>query len=112
RKEPQRGPNGEQVSGVLESVEERIDEEYVRNTWGGGIFQLKVQKPNPKGGWLHFKAFTLRLPGPPKLGGVEQIPGRPMMGLATTPVAERGDDGSSGLADRAMAIMAQNSAAD
>ena len=59
RKEPQRGPNGESVAGILESVEDRIDEEYVRNTWGGGHFQLKVQKPNPKGGWLHFKAFTL-----------------------------------------------------
>lgn len=71
RKSPLLGPNGENISGSLETVDERIDEDYVRETWGGGTFQLIVQKPNDNGngGYKYFKARTIKIAGDAKMHG-------------------------------------------
>jgi hypothetical protein len=69
RKRPTIGSRGENIGGVLETVEERIDEEYIRDTWGGGDFQLKIQTHRPNGQWKYFRARSLKLAGPAKMSG-------------------------------------------
>lgn len=66
--------NGRRVGGSLETVEERIDEEYVSDVWGGGTFQLKVSVPTPQGGWKYFRARTIKIAGDPKMHGQEVLP--------------------------------------
>lgn len=72
RKVPRTGPNGLNCGGSLETVEDIPDdlEEYIRDTWGGGTFQLQLQLPNGNGGWKYGKARQLRIAGPPKMNGM------------------------------------------
>lgn len=90
RKKPDRGPNGEQIGGSLETVEERPDEDYIRETWGGGSFQLKIQKPNGNGNWQYFRARTIKLAGPPKMNGQVLVAG--VTGGAPAAVVDAGGD--------------------
>lgn len=70
RKAPRTGRNGENCGGVLETIEDVPDdlEEYIRDMWGGGTFQLQLQLPKD-GGWRYGKARQLRLAGEPKMHG-------------------------------------------
>jgi hypothetical protein len=63
---------GHNVAGSLETVEEFIDEEYIRDTHGGGTFELRVQKQNAKGNWQYFTARTIEIAGPPKTDGLAE----------------------------------------
>ena len=71
RKAPRTGRNGENCGGVLETIEDVPDdlEEYIRDMWGGGTFQLQLQLPKDTGGWRYGKARQLRLAGEPKMHG-------------------------------------------
>jgi hypothetical protein len=98
RKKPMIGPNGENVAGSLETVEERIDEDYLREVWGGGQFEIRTFKPNAKGTYEYFKTRTLSIAGEPKMNG------RVLVGGAAAPVAAEED----GLAERAFQVMERN----
>ena len=91
--------NGRPVGGSLETVEEPIDEEYIRDTWGGGHFQLKVSILDEKGKWKYFRARSIRLAGDPKEHGAA-IPPPGMVG----PAMPETDD----LAQQAMSVMEPN----
>lgn len=69
RRKPMVGPNGEKIDGVLETVEDKIDEEYLRDVWGGGTYLLQVQTPKPNGGWKILRSRTVDIAGPPKMSG-------------------------------------------
>ena len=98
RKKPEVGPNGESIGGQLETVEELIDEDYLRENWGGGQFQLKIQRPNGNGNWTYFRARTIKIAGEPKMNGRLLTPGHAM------PIAVEED----GLADKAFSTMERN----
>lgn len=97
RKKPMLGPNGENIVGSLETVDERIDEDYLRDVWGGGTYEIRVFKPNGKGNWEYFKTRTLVIAGEPKMQGRLLVPG------GAAPAAPVGGDDP--LADRAFGVM-------
>lgn len=97
RRRPIVGPNGENVSGHLETIEEKIDEDYIREAWGGGTFSLSILTLRPNGQWKILTSRTIKLAGPPKMNG-RLLGGE---GGAIAPVAV--EDNS--LAERAFVTM-------
>jgi hypothetical protein len=95
RRAPRNGPNGENICGVLETVEDRIDEEYIGEQWGGGTFMIQSYLPNAKGGFAFGPARQLRLAGPPKMHG-RVLAGEAPAAVAASPA------GGDPLADRAI----------
>lgn len=59
------------TAGHLESVEEAVDESYLRETWGGGVYNLRVMLRNPKGSYQYHTHRTVKIAGDPK---VERLP--------------------------------------
>ena len=89
---------GHHVGGTLETVEEMIDEEYIRDMWGGGVFQLLVSKKNGRGNWTYAPgARTIEIAGPPKLDGL----------VGEDPVTPPGAE-DPGLASKAFSAMERN----
>ncbi len=89
---------GHNISGSLETIEEMIDEEYIRDMWGGGTFQLLIQKRNNRGTWVYVPgARTIEIAGPPKIDGLVDDD-------SVTPTAPI--DG--GLASKAFSAMERN----
>jgi len=77
---PMKGKNDELIGGSLETVEDYIDEDYIRTRWGGGTFMLKVLNPAKGGGYL--RGRQVKLAGPPKMHG-RTVPGFGDDGLET-----------------------------
>ncbi|HZJ67656.1 MAG TPA: hypothetical protein VFD36_29335 [Kofleriaceae bacterium] len=98
RRAPKVGPNGENVCGTLETVDEMIDEDYIKETWGGGTFGLTVQTPRSDGRYKIFRRFQLKIAGEPKMHGRVLVPG----GGSPAVVAR---DESDSLATRAFDAM-------
>ena len=61
--------DGHQTGGVLDHFDELIDEELVKQRYGGGKYQVKVQKQLPNGRWNYAGARTFKIAGDPKLTG-------------------------------------------
>ena len=102
RKRPLLGPHGENISGALETVDGRIDEDYIRETWGGGEFSLKIYVPRgPAGQWKYFRGRTVKIAGAPKMHGQALTNGS----TAAVAVPMHADDG---LAERAFQTMERN----
>lgn len=99
RKKPLQGPNNENIAGILETVEERIDEDYLRETWGGGTYQLKVLRPNAAGSYVYTKSRHIQLAGPPKDRG------RELLGGGGGAVIAAGSGESDTLAERALTTL-------
>ncbi len=70
RKKPMRGASGEKLDGILETVDERIDEEYLRDTWGGGDYTLQIQTQQADGRYKYLKTRSVSLAGDTKMHGV------------------------------------------
>lgn len=62
---------GVNTAGTLETVEEIIDEDYLRDTHGGGTYLLRVQTLNTKGQWKYAMAKTVPIAGPPKIDALK-----------------------------------------
>lgn len=58
---------GYHVGGTLETYDEPISNEDIREAHGGGKYQLKVSRQDSKGRWKYFAAKTIEIAGPPKL---------------------------------------------
>jgi hypothetical protein len=59
---------GRNIGGSLDTFEEPISEEQIREMYGGGTYMLKIQRRDAKtGNWRHFTSRTVRLAGDPKL---------------------------------------------
>lgn len=101
RKSPRIGPRGEQISGSLETVEGPVDDEYIRETWGGGEFSLKVMTPQgPNGAFRYFIGRTLKIAGDPKMHGRSLSDG----GASPAPISA----GTDSLSERAFESMERN----
>lgn len=66
RKAPTAYKGYDGIDGTVESVEELIDEDYIRDRHGGGTYKLQIFH-NPKGKWVYLTAKTIKIAGPPKL---------------------------------------------
>lgn len=100
RLKPMIATNGVQVGGSLETVEEIIDEEYIRSTWGGGVFLLRVYTPSKKGnGFSYYKGRQIKIAGHPKMEGVVQAKGDALP-FQPAPISE-----SSSVVDKAMEMQ-------
>lgn len=99
RKRPLVGPQGENIAGHLETIEERIDEEYIKENWGGGTFTLSILTPRANGQWKILTSRQIKLAGPPKMNG------RSLGGEGTNVAAV--PEGDS-LAERAFVTMERN----
>jgi hypothetical protein len=100
RLKPNIGPNGENISGTLETVDSIIDEEYIRDTWGGGTFLLRVSTPQGANGAMkYFKGRQVKIAGPPKVNGVELA-----KGSGPQPISAA-DDERVTIVDRAMEMQ-------
>lgn len=99
RKKPSLGANGENIGGSLETTEERIDDDYIRETWGGGDFRLSILTSRPNGQFKLFRSRSIKIGGPPKMSG-QLITAR--NGNSPAIVI---DDEKGGLAERAFETM-------
>lgn len=61
--------DGRQVSGHLGSFDELLDEDAIAERFGGGTFQVKVQKILPSGKYQYAGARTIKVAGDPKVTG-------------------------------------------
>lgn len=66
RKEP-RMWLGKSIEGYIERHNEKIDEEQIREMYGGGTYNVQLKLPDPKGTYQFFKSHVLRIAGDPKL---------------------------------------------
>lgn len=103
RKTPTHGPNGENIGGALETIEELPDdmEDYLRERWGGGTFQLMVNTLNAAGSWKYLRAKQVKIGGEAKMHGRSLHDGAT---VAAAPAAPTRDP----LAERAFNVMQEN----
>lgn len=65
---------GRSIKGFLDSYDTPVDEEQIRNLWGGGTYTLKVMRRTDNGGgWVYFTSTTVDIAGDPR---VDNLPGR------------------------------------
>jgi hypothetical protein len=71
---------GQRIAGSIETVEEMIDEDYIRDNYGGGQYSIQVLKPNETGKYVYGGSRSIEIAGPPKLNhivddvaGVQQV---------------------------------------
>lgn len=60
---------GRTIRGVVDFTDEPIDEEWLKNTHGGGKYQIKVQTLNAQGKYTYSGARTIEISGDPVLQG-------------------------------------------
>ena len=58
---------GQSIKGTLDTFEEPISEEDLRDMYGGGKYQLMIRVPDESGGWVFATSRTLEIAGNPKL---------------------------------------------
>jgi hypothetical protein len=96
RKHPTRF-KGKDVGGLLATYDTPIDEDFIRDTHGGGDFYLIVQRPNPKGaGWVYAGGRALKIAGDPRLDDVYRD---------TTDAAAAQPAASDAIANRAFSVL-------
>lgn len=98
RMEPKKAPDGTNLVGKLADYDEIITEDDIKEQFGGGKFQIIVEKKNAKGNWQYFRTTNVQIPGAPRLDG--------MAGSATMPRAD-----APSTVDRALS-MAERMAAE
>lgn len=90
--------HGHPIAGYLEEYDEPFTERDIKLRFGGGKFQVKTWRTNPKGGWMYAGAKTFEIEGDPKISGVSEIPAT---GKGAT------DDGDVELQTKAMDHMSK-----
>jgi len=58
---------GRNIAGTLESYEESISEEDIKEYFGGGKYKLVIRTPDAKGSWRYAAARTIQIAGDPKV---------------------------------------------
>ena len=61
---------GRTIEGTLDSFEDPISEEEIREMFGGGKYKLVIYTPSPKGSWQYATARKIKIAGDPKLEGL------------------------------------------
>lgn len=62
--------NNHTISGNLDTHDEPLSEEDIRDLYGGGKYHLKVMAQNDKGSWVHAGHRTVEISGDPKVAGI------------------------------------------
>lgn len=93
---------GHNIEGQHEVVDELIDEEYLRQTWGGGKFQLVVKTLKANGQWKYRTARTVKIAGEPK---IDALINRQNLGTDEAGVAHVAPAVHEVLAGKAMDVM-------
>jgi hypothetical protein len=61
---------GHHIAGYLDEFDEPFSEADIKQRFGGGKFQVKIQRRSPKGGgWVFAGAKTFEIEGDPRLSG-------------------------------------------
>lgn len=58
---------GRNIEGTLETFDEPISEDEIRELYGGGKYKLRIQTPNAKGSYVYAAHRTVKIAGDPKL---------------------------------------------
>jgi hypothetical protein len=58
---------GKKCDGLLQSYEEFLDEEFIKERHGGGRYQLKIFKRTAKGSWQFARSRTIDIAGDPRV---------------------------------------------
>ena len=87
---------GRSIEGTLDTFEEPISEEEIRELFGGGKYKLMISMPDHKGSWRYATSRRLKIAGDPKLDSLISTP---------TSTAQTGND--SDLAKEAMKMSMQ-----
>lgn len=75
RREPLFGPRGENVGGYLGLLPQGADQDYLRNMFGGGVFQMQKRiRTGDRGSFKFDRSFTIRIAGDPIAGGHAKSP--------------------------------------
>lgn len=94
---------GRQVAGLLDTIDELIDEDEIKSRYGGGKYIIQIQKQDPQGRYKYAGQRIIQIAGEPKLEGLfEDV--KPVTPL--TPVED------SGLTRSAMAMAERQAAAE
>ena len=94
---------GRQVAGLLDTIDELIDEDEIKSRYGGGKYIIQIQKQDPQGRYKYAGQRIIQIAGEPKLDGLfDDI--KPVTPL--TPVED------SGLTRSAMAMAERQAQAE
>lgn len=101
--------NGRKTDGHLDTFDEFISEEDIRDRFGGGTYVMTVMKRNPQGSWVFHTSLNVEIAGEPRL---DQLPGAEAIAApgvaaaaAATRVAEMHERSESSAVDRMTSIM-------
>jgi len=61
---------GQNIEGTLDSYEDPISEDEIRELWGGGKYKLVIYTPSAKGSWQYATARKVKIAGDPKVSGL------------------------------------------
>lgn len=65
------GPKQTNIEGKIETFEEFIDEDLIKESYGGGTYLLQVQKRDAQGRPKYFATRTIKIPGNPIVAELE-----------------------------------------
>ncbi len=60
---------GHNIEGTIESFDEPVSEETIKDLYGGGTYALRIQRQNEKGNWVYFTNRTVKISGDPVIRG-------------------------------------------
>lgn len=58
---------GKKVDGHLDTVEDMITEEEIRENYGGGDYSLIIKRKNKQGSWVYYTSTTCSVAGDPRV---------------------------------------------
>lgn len=94
---------GKQLKGHIETIEETITEDEMRDRWGGGQYQLKVKRRNDQGSWVFLTSTVVDIAGDPR---TDNLPGgTPQNGNPGPSMAAIQADADTRVAQHAMNML-------
>lgn len=87
---------GKNLKGHIETIEEPIGEDELRDRYGGGQYTLKIKRRNDQGSWVFLTSQTVSVSGDPR---VDNIAG------AETSSGSQAQAMETGLAQQALTMM-------
>jgi hypothetical protein len=61
---------GQSISGMIETLDEPISEDDIKERYGGGMYELRIKQQDSKGRFVYKAARRVRIAGAPKLEGL------------------------------------------
>jgi hypothetical protein len=67
RDRPKEDANGVSITGTIDTFDEALEVEDIKELYGGGSYRLLFHLMNAKGSWEYASARTVKISGPPKI---------------------------------------------